>query len=170
MMIEIPFKARTEKRYKLDGQWWTMPDIDKVVTFENLDTGGYVYGVILSSVEGNEWRVIEERQAGRLKLEIVMIEPEFVELAVQYKRKYTEDPFQCDELLRMVLAAINYESGDQIECSRMVVDGEMVTYFINVSKGHTPIKDILSRIAEELPKLNLSVRYTRTPEGVESII
>lgn len=169
-MIEIPFKARTEKRYKLDGAWWTIPDIDKVVTFENLDTGGYVYGVILSSVEGNEWRVIEERQSYRLKLENVMIEPEFVELAVQYKRKYTEDPLPCEELLDRVLSAIDYYSGDQIECSRSVVDGENVTYFINVIKGHASIKAILSRIAEALPKLNLSVRYTRTPEGVESLI
>lgn len=169
-MVEIPFKARTEKHYKLDGAWWTMSDIDKAVTFENVDTGGFVNGVLLNRVDGNEWRIIEERRARSLKPVEVEIEPEFVELAVQYKRKYTEAPLPNEELLDRVLYAIDYYSGDQIECSRGIVDGEMVTYFINVTKGHTPIKDILSRIAEELPKLSLSVRYTRTPEGVESII
>lgn len=169
-MIEIPFKAKTEIRYKLDGEWWTIPYIDKVVTFENLDTGGYMYGVVLSSVENNEWRVIDEKRLNHLVPSCVKVEPEFVEIAIQYKRKYTEAPLPCEELLDRVLSAIDYYSGDQIECSRVIVDGEMVTYFINVSKGHAPIKDILSRIAEELPKLNMSVRYTRTPEGVENII
>lgn len=169
-MAEIPFKARTEKHYKLEGAWWTIPDIDKVVTFENLDTGGYVYGVVLNRVDGNEWRVIEERRARSLKPVEVTIEPEYVELAIQCERKLDEAPLRCDELLDMVLNESDYVGGDQIECSQGLVDGEKVTYFLNVSKGYTPIKAILSHIASAIAKLGFVVRYTRTPEGMESLI
>lgn len=169
-MIEIPFKAKTEIRYKLDGEWWTIPYIDKVVTFENLDTGGYMYGVVLSSVENNEWRVIDEKRLNHLVPSCVKVEPEFVEIAIQYKRKPNETTLQCDKLLHEILDSIDYFAGEQIECSQSLVTGDNVTYFINVKKGYTPIKSILSRIAEAKSKLGFVVCYTRTPEGVEGLI
>jgi hypothetical protein len=166
-MVEIIYKKKTEKRYKLNGAWWTIPDIDKVVTFENMDTGGFLHGVILSRVDGNEWRVIEEGSSRHLKPVETEVEPEFLELAVLYKLEADEAPMPCEELLHKVLGAIDYYGGEQIGCITGIVDGEDVTYFIRLEKGYNPIKEMLNAVAGAVAKLGLVVRYTRTEEGVE---
>ena len=166
-MSEVTYKKKTEKRYKLDGAWWTIPDIDKVVTFENLDTGGFVYGVILNRVDGNEWRVINESWAHSLTPVETEVEPEYIELAVGYKLKADKVPMPCEELLHKVLGAIDYYGGEQIDCGGGIVDGEDVTYFIRIEKGYNPVEEMLNVVAGAIAKLGLVVRYTRTPEGVE---
>lgn len=166
-MAEITYKKKTETRYKLDGAWWTIPDIDKIVTFQNVETGGFLYGVILNRVDGNEWRVIEERSSRYLKSVETEVEPEFLELAILYKLKADEVTMSCEELLQKVLGEIDYYGGEQIDCSAGIVDGENVTYFVHIKKGYNTIKEMLNIVVEAVSKLGLVVRYTRTPEGIE---
>ena len=74
-MVEITYKRRTEDRYEHDGKVLRDVDTDKIVTFENLDYGGYASDVLLELVDGNEWRVVTEALFSRMKLITVEVEP-----------------------------------------------------------------------------------------------
>lgn len=82
-MSEVIYKKRTEQHYKLDYKLWRVVDIDKVVTFENLDYGGFAHGVLLELVDGNEWRAITDSWFHQMKPISVEVEPPSISVIVK---------------------------------------------------------------------------------------
>nr|DAR54686.1 MAG TPA: hypothetical protein [Caudoviricetes sp.] len=164
-MVEITFKARTEKHYKLDGAWWTMPDIDKVVTFENLDTGGYVYGVILSRVDGNEWRVIEERSSRYLKPVETEVEPSSIEVIYKLPGEQAS-VLSPIEFLSSLCEAMDYEGTYQLNYPVWVGEPNSNLCGFTIEKGDQPIDVVLNNAVKCFEGLGATLCSVSSPEGV----
>lgn len=164
-MVEITFKARTEKHYKLDGAWWTMPDIDKVVTFENVDTGGFVNGVILNRVDGNELRVIEERRARSLKPVETEVEPSHI--GVVYKLPNGQVSILSPvEFLVSLCEAMNYEGTDQLNYPVWVGELSSNRGGFTIEKGEQPIDVVLNNAVKCFEGLGATLCSVSSPEGI----
>lgn len=164
-MAEITYKKKTEKRYKLDGAWWTIPDIDKIVTFENVETGGFMYGVILNRVDGNEWRVIEERSSRHLKPVETEVEPESVRVIVKLTLDKYNSVFVPADFLNKLCEAMNYEGTDQLNYPQWVGALESNTCAFMIEKGHQPIDVLLNNAVKCFEGLGATLSAVSSPEG-----
>lgn len=165
-MAEITYKNKTEKRYKLDGAWWTMPDIDKVVTFENLDTGGFMYGVILNRVDGNEWRVINDKWAKELEPVETEVEPESVSVIVKLTLDKYNSVFAPADFLQELCEAMNYEGTDQLNYPQWVGErGSNICAFM-IEKGHQPIDVLLNNAVKCFEGLGATLSAVSSTEGM----
>ena len=162
-MADLTYKAKVETRYKLGGAWWTMPDIDKIVNFENMDTGGFLHGVILSRVDGNEWRVIEEGSSRYLKPVEVEVEPEFIEVIYKLPTDMGGSVFDPCEFLQMMIAEMNYEGTYQISTpQRMgVIESKLCAF--RIEKGYMPLQTLLTNAGKAIEKLGAEVVAVRSP-------
>lgn len=164
-MAEITYKKKTEKRYKLDGDWWTIPDIDKIVTFENVDTGGFLYGVILNRVDGNEWRVIEERSSRYLKPVETEIEPESISVIFKLATDKLDSVFAPAAFLNELREAMNYEGTDQLNYPQWVGEVDSNPCAFMIEKGHQPIDVVLNNAVKCFEGLGATLSAVSSLEG-----
>lgn len=156
------YATKTETRYKLDGKWWVEYNVDKVVTFEDLDYGGFAYGVILSLVDGNELRVISERAFGQLKPEEVDLDPAKIVVAVESSRETYKNPFTYGELLDVVLEDLEWSDGGQLNCTHCIGDGDKVVYFFYIKRGAESQDDLLDALERSVIKLGMTIKYVKS--------
>lgn len=165
-MEEITYKAKRETRYKLDGEWWTIPDIDKLVTFENLEYGGFMYGVILNLVDGNEWRVINERWAKALEPVETEVEPQSISVIVKLPDNAPSNGIYPLDFLRNLCERMDYEGALQMNEANWVghTDAKMVEF--KISKGSIPIQRVLTLASKAIVKANAEVIAVCSPAGM----
>lgn len=156
-MTDVKYKVKVGTRYKLDGEWWELYPTDSIVTLEDLDMGGYVYGIILKSVNKNELRVVSERFFDSLKPISVDIEPDELMAYIRYKPKQNDMPYSCYELCNKVLELLNYEGGVQIDFPQLIADGNEITYFLKLQKGREPLNVLLVNIESIVSQLGMEI-------------
>lgn len=164
-MAEITYKKKTETRYKLDGAWWTIPDIDKIVTFENLDTGGFMYGVILNRVDGNEWRVINEKWAKELKPVETEVEPESISVIFKLSADKLDSVFAPADFFNELREAMNYEGTDQLNYPQWVGEVESNPCAFMIEKGHQSIDVVLNNAVKCFEGLGATLSAVSSAEG-----
>lgn len=165
-MVETTYKRRTEYRYEHDGKVWRDVDTDKIVTFENLDYGGYASGVLLELVDGNEWRVVTEALFSRMKLITVEVEPPSISVIVKLPTDENSSVFMPADFLTSLCEAMNYEGTDQLNYPQWVGErGSNLCAFM-IEKGHQPIDVLLNNAAKCFEELDATLCAVSSPEGI----
>ena len=165
-MVEITYKRRTEDRYEHDGKVWRDVDTDKIVTFENLDYGGYARGVLLELVDGNERRVVSEALFSRMKLITVEVEPPSISIIVKLPLNENSSVFTPSDFLISLCEAMNYDGTDQLNYPQWVGErGSNLCEFM-IEKGHQPIDVLLNNAAKCFEELGATLCAVSSPEGM----
>lgn len=162
-MAEITYKKKTETRYKLDGDWWTILDIDKFVTFQNVETGGFLYGVILDRVDGNEWRVIEERDSRYLKPVETEVEPPSISVIVKLPSNSVSNPH---DFLVSLCEAMDFDGTDQVNYPTWIGERGSKLCEFKIEKGHQSIDVLLNNAAKCFDGLGVTLCGVSSPEGM----
>ena len=167
-MLELKYKAKKEKRYYLDGKWWIAHSIDKVVTFENLDYGGFSYGVILSLIDGNELRVVSEVMLSHLRSEYIEVEPLSIKVVVRFLNGRYKSVFDPAEFLIALFEEMNYDRVEQINYPHRLYGSQSDVVAFLISKGSTPIIEVLNLAGEGVQKLGGEVLAVISSEGINN--
>jgi hypothetical protein len=162
-MSEVTYKRRTEVHYKHDGKVWREVDTDKIVTFENLDYGGFASGVLLELVDGNEWRVVTESLFFRMKLITVDVEPPSISVIVKLPSNSVSSP---NEFLASLCEAMDFNGTDQVNYPTWVGQRESYLCAFVIKKGHQPIDVLLNNAAKCFEGLGATLCAVSSPEGI----
>lgn len=165
-MSEVTYKRRTEVHYKHDGKVWSEVDTDKIVTFENLDYGGFASGVLLELVDGNEWRVVTESLFSRMKLITVDVEPPSISVIVKLPIDENSSVFTPSDFLTSLCEAMNYDGTDQLNYPQWVGErGSNLCAFM-IEKGHQPIDVLLNNAVKCFEGLGATLSAVSSTEGM----
>ena len=162
-MSEVTYKKRTEQHYKLDYKFWRVVDIDKVVTFENLDYGGFASGVLLELVDGNEWRAITESWFYQMKPIEVEVEPPSISVIVKLPANSASSP---NDFLVSLCEAMDFDGTDQVNYPTWVGElGSNLCAFV-IEKGYQPIDVLLNNAVKCFDGLGATLCAVSSPEGM----
>ena len=165
-MSEVTYKRRTEVHYKHDGKVWSEVDTDKIVTFENLDYGGFASGVLLELVDGNEWRVVTESLFSRMKLITVDVEPPSISVIVKLPIDENSSVFTPSDFLTSLCEAMNYDGTDQLNYPQWVGEVGSNPCAFMIEKGHQPIDVLLNNAVKCFEGLGATLCAVSSPEGM----
>lgn len=165
-MSEVTYKRRTEDRYEHDGKVWRDVDTDKIVTFENLDYGGFASGVLLELVDGNEWRVVTESLFSRMKLITVDVEPPSISVIVKLPIDENSSVFTPPDFLTSLCEAMNYDGTDQLNYPQWVGEVGSNPCAFMIEKGHQPIDVLLNNAVKCFEELGATLCAVSSPEGM----
>nr|DAV86466.1 MAG TPA: hypothetical protein [Caudoviricetes sp.] len=165
-MVEITYKRRTEDHYKLDFKFWRVFDTDKVVTFENLDTGRYADGVLLELVDGNELRAVTQTLFSQMKAIKVAVEPPAISVIVKLLDNKLDSVFAPADFLNALCEAMDFDGTDQVNYPTWVGErGSNLCAFM-IEKGHQPIDVLLNNAAKCFEGLDATLCAVSSPEGI----
>ena len=165
-MSEVTYKRRTEDRYEHDGKVWRDVDTDKIVTFENLDYGGFASGVLLELVDGNEWRAVTEALFSRMKLITVEVEPPSISVIVKLPLNEPRSVFTPADFLISLCEAMDYDGTDQLNYPQWVGEIRSNLCAFVIKKGHQPIDVLLNNAAKCFEGLGATLCAVSSPEGM----
>lgn len=165
-MSEVTYKKRTEQHYKLDYKLWRVVDTDKVVTFENLDYGGFAHGVLLELVDGNEWRAITESWFNQMKPITVDVEPPSISVIVKLPIDENSSVFTPSDFLTSLCEAMDYDGTDQLNYPQWVGEVGSNPCAFMIEKGHQPIDVLLNNAVKCFEELGATLCAVSSPEGM----